>query len=63
MSVETAATTLIKRCGYLTQGVAGLITKEIVISVETAAATLVKRYGYLTKCAASIIIKDIFNIS
>ena len=42
MSVETAAATLIKRCGYLTQGAASFITKEIVISVETAAATLVK---------------------
>ena len=63
MSIETAAVTLIKRCSYLTQGAASLITKEIIVSVETAAATLIKRYGYLTKCAAGIIIKDIFNIS
>ena len=54
MSVERAATTLIKRCSYLTQGVASLITKEILISVETAAATLIKRYSYLTTVSVQL---------
>ena len=57
------ATTLIKRCGYLTKCVASLIIKEISISVETVATTLVKRYAYLTQGVAGLIIKEILNVS